>query len=146
MNNPNYATYLDTTTQLPRWRDFLAHAAAYAVFNVVFIGAWAAGGRGAFWPAFPLVGWGIGLTFQHHLNTWRGPITDQDVHDRMRASQSRTNEALTDRPPKLGTASTESARRRGSGRSGARVGSLAARTVWAGPRLRRRRGPRWRAW
>jgi hypothetical protein len=84
MTNPNYATYLGTATQLQRWRDFLAHAAAYAVFNLAFLAVWAATGRGTFWPAFPLIGWGIGLTFQHHANTWHGPITDTDVREAMR--------------------------------------------------------------
>jgi hypothetical protein len=83
MTNPNYATYLGTANQLQRWRDFLAHAAAYALSNLVFIAVWAATGRGAFWPAFPLIGWGIGLTFQHQANTWLGPITDAKVRDRM---------------------------------------------------------------
>jgi hypothetical protein len=84
MTNPNYSTYLGTATQLQRWRDFIAHAAAYLCFNIVFIVVWSVTGNGPFWPAFPLVGWGIGLTFQHHANTWRGPVTDDDVTRRMR--------------------------------------------------------------
>jgi hypothetical protein len=83
MTNPNYSTYLGTATQLQRWRDFLAHAVAYALFNLIFVVVWAATGRGPFWPAFPLMGWGIGLTFQHHANTWHGPITDAAVRERM---------------------------------------------------------------
>jgi len=83
MTNPNCATYLGTANQLQRWRDFLAHAAAYALFNLLFIAVWLATGRGTFWPAFPLIGWGIGLTFQHHANTWLGLITDAKVRDRM---------------------------------------------------------------
>jgi hypothetical protein len=84
MTNPNYSTYLGTATQLQRWRDFLAHTVAYAIFNLAFITVWLSTGKGAFWPAFPLVGWGLGLSFQHHANSWRGPITDAEVHRRMR--------------------------------------------------------------
>jgi hypothetical protein len=85
MTNPNYSTYLSAATQLQRWRDVLAHGVAYALFNLVFVVVWVATGRGPFWPAFPLIGWGIGLTFQHHVNTWRGPITDARVRERMSA-------------------------------------------------------------
>ena len=84
MTNPNYSTYLGTATQLKRWRDFIAHCAAYLSFNLVFIVVWLATGGGYFWPTFPLLGWAIGLTFQHHANTWHGPITDADVKRRMR--------------------------------------------------------------
>jgi hypothetical protein len=83
MTNPNYSTYLGAATQIQRWRDFLALAFAYALFNLVFVAVWVAKGRGGIWPAFPLIGWGIGLTFQHHANTWRGPITDASVRERM---------------------------------------------------------------
>ena len=93
MTNPNYTTYLGTALQLQRWRDFLAHAAAYGLFNLIFVAVWAATGRGWFWPALPLVGWGIGLTFQHHANTWLGPITDADVERSMR--QKRTESTPT---------------------------------------------------
>ncbi len=82
MTNPNYTTFLGTATQLQRWRDFKAHAIAYAVFNGVFIAIWLVT-RGPFWPAFPLIGWAIGLTFQHHANTLAGPLTEEHVRSRM---------------------------------------------------------------
>ena len=86
MTNPNYTTYLGTALQLQRWRDFLAHAAAYGICNLIFAAVWLSTGRGPFWPAFPLIGWGIGLTFQHHANAWRGPLTDAMVRARMTRS------------------------------------------------------------
>jgi hypothetical protein len=58
MTNPNYSTYLGAATQLQRCRDLLAHAVAYALFNLVFVAVWLAAGRGGLWPAFPLIGWG----------------------------------------------------------------------------------------
>ncbi len=36
-------------------------------------------GGGFFWPAFPLVGWGVGLSFQHFGEVIRGPITEEQV-------------------------------------------------------------------
>ena len=87
MTNPNYSTFLGTATQLQRWRDFKAHAIAYTIFNVIFIAIWLATG-GPFWPAFPLIGWGIGLTFQHHANTLSGPLTAEQVRERMRQHEA----------------------------------------------------------
>jgi len=92
MTNSNYSTYLGTATQMQRWRDFLAHATAYATFNLLFLIIWGLGGRGTFWPAFPLAGWGIGLTFQHHANVWRGHITDEQVKAHMRAASDSHDE------------------------------------------------------
>ena len=60
----------------------------YAIFNLAFITVWLSTGKGAFWPAFPLVGWGLGLSFQHHANSWRGPITDAEVSRRMRQHET----------------------------------------------------------
>lgn len=82
--NANYDSYLTTATQLQRWRDFQAHLLAYVVGNVIFVATWALSGKGFFWPAFPLVGWGIGLSFQHFHVAFRGQITDRDVKQRLR--------------------------------------------------------------
>ena len=78
--NPNYDQYLTTATQLQRWRDFLSHVTAYVVVNATFIALWAKRGKGYFWPAYPLmayplIGWGLGLGFQHFNEVIRGPIT-----------------------------------------------------------------------
>jgi hypothetical protein len=42
--NPNYDSYLQTATQLQRWRDFQAHVGAYLVINTVFVLIWARNG------------------------------------------------------------------------------------------------------
>jgi hypothetical protein len=81
--NPNYDQYLITATQLQRWRDFLSHVTAYVVVNATFIALWAKRGRGFFWPAYPLIGWGLGLSFQHFHEVIRGPITDDQVQRRL---------------------------------------------------------------
>ncbi len=82
--NPNYDSYLQTATQLQRWRDFQAHVAAYLVINTAFVLIWALTGQGFFWPVYPLVGWGIGLSFQHFSAVVRGQITDEDVRRKLR--------------------------------------------------------------
>jgi hypothetical protein len=65
--------------RLEKRRDFSAHVAAYVVINAVLIGIWAISGAGYFWPAWVLLGWGIGLA----LNAWdvffRREITEADV-------------------------------------------------------------------
>lgn len=82
MANANHHTYLGTATQLQRWRDFAAHLLAYLVVNALFLATWLCFGRGFFWPAFPLVGWAVGLSFQHFTMVVRGPITDAQVRAR----------------------------------------------------------------
>jgi 2TM domain len=77
-------TYLQAATQIQRWRDFGSHAAAYVVMNVIFVVIWALTGEGFFWPIFPLIGWGIGLSAQHFNVVLRGQITDEDVRRALR--------------------------------------------------------------
>jgi hypothetical protein len=82
--NANYDSYLTTATQLQRWRDFQAQVLAYIVMNAAFVAIWALTGEGFFWPAFPLVGWAIGLSFQHFHVALRGQITDRDISEKLR--------------------------------------------------------------
>ena len=60
-------------------RDLGSHAVVYVVVNAMLIGIWAITGAGYFWPAWVLLGWGIGLV----LNIWdvyfRRPVTDDDI-------------------------------------------------------------------
>ena len=83
MTNPNYRTYLGTALQLQRWRDFAAHLIAYAAINSLLVVVWLLTGRGAFWPGVSLAAWGLGLSSQHWLNSFRRPITDDDVRSRI---------------------------------------------------------------
>jgi 2TM domain len=66
---------ISAATQIQRWRDFLSHVTAYVVGNLILIGIWAVSGRGAFWPLWSLLVWGVGLSFQHFHQVLRGPIT-----------------------------------------------------------------------
>ncbi len=65
--------------RLEKRRDFTAHAVTYVLVNAMLIGIWAISGGGYFWPAWVLLGWGVGLA----LNVWdvffRRPITEADI-------------------------------------------------------------------
>ena len=69
--------------RLEKRRDFSAHVVAYVVINLMLVGIWALGGRGYFWPAWVMLGWGVGLA----LNAWdvffRRPITEADIDREM---------------------------------------------------------------
>jgi len=51
----------------------------YGVVNAMLTGIWAMAGGGYFWPAWVLLGWGVGLV----LNVWdvyfRRPVTEHDI-------------------------------------------------------------------
>lgn len=65
--------------RLQKRRDFTAHLVTYVIVNAMLIGIWAITGAGYFWPAWVLLGWGVGLA----LNAWdvffRRPITEADI-------------------------------------------------------------------
>jgi uncharacterized ion transporter superfamily protein YfcC len=65
--------------QLEKRRDFKSHLVVYIVVNLFLIGIWAISSRGYFWPAWVILGWGVGLV----LNAWdvyfRRPISDDDI-------------------------------------------------------------------
>ena len=59
-------------------RDLLAHFVMYLMVNALLVAIWATvGGRGFFWPMFPLAGWGIGLVFQAWAIYAGEPTEDQ---------------------------------------------------------------------
>jgi hypothetical protein len=53
--------------QLKKKQDFWRHVGVYVVINSFLIGIWYfTAGRGYFWPAWVLLGWGVGVVF----NAW----------------------------------------------------------------------------
>ena len=45
-------------------RDFRVHAAFFAVANLVFVVGWFLTGPASyFWPIWPFIGWGLGLSY-----------------------------------------------------------------------------------
>lgn len=61
-------------------RDFKTHVFIYVLVNAALVGVWALVTPDAlFWPAFPILGWGIGVA----ANAWdvfmRKPITEAEI-------------------------------------------------------------------
>jgi hypothetical protein len=52
--------------RLKRRRDLHAHLLVYVLVNTFIVMVWALTGAGFFWPAFPIVLWGIGVV----MNAW----------------------------------------------------------------------------
>lgn len=75
--------YVQAALQIQRWRDFGNQVFAYGSGSVVFIVIWAAQGRGFFWPVYPLLVWGLGLSVQHFTMVIRGQITDAEVRRKL---------------------------------------------------------------
>ena len=55
-----------TLDRLKRQRDFRGHLIFYLLVNTSLVVIWALTSHGFFWPAFPMVGWGIGVA----MNAW----------------------------------------------------------------------------
>jgi hypothetical protein len=77
--------------RLKKKRDFRTHIAIYLIVNAFLVGIWAitSSANGFFWPIFPILGWGIGVS----ANAWdvygRKPITEDEIRresDRLRGS------------------------------------------------------------
>ena len=75
--------YVQAALQIQRWRDFVSQVLAYGIGNIVFIVIWMARGRGFFWPIYPLLVWGLGLSVQHFNVVIRGQITDEEVRRKL---------------------------------------------------------------
>jgi len=75
--------YVQAALQIQRWRDFGSQVLAYVIGSIVFIIIWAVQGRGFFWPIYPLLVWGLGLSVQHFTVVIRGQITDEDVQSKL---------------------------------------------------------------
>jgi len=63
-------------------RDFFRHLAVFVIINAALIGIWASSGAGYFWPAWVLIGWGMGLLF-HAWDVFGHPITEDDIRREM---------------------------------------------------------------
>ena len=68
-------------------RDLGAHVVTYCVVNAMLVAIWAITGAGYFWPAWALLGWGVGLV----LNVWdvyfRRPVTEHDIQQEIERLQ-----------------------------------------------------------
>ena len=60
-------------------RDFVPHAIAYVLVNVLVWSVWALTGADFPWPLFVTLGWGIGVAAHAWDAFFRRPITTSDV-------------------------------------------------------------------
>lgn len=54
-------------------------ALAYVAINALLVGVWAVTGGGAFWPIWPLLGWGIGLGAKAWNSYGRRPLRESAI-------------------------------------------------------------------
>jgi 2TM domain len=75
---------LQAIKRLKDKRDLQTHVLAYVLVNAVLVGIWVVTGPAwLFWPAFPLLGWGVGLVF-HVWNYFYGTrVTEEDIQREM---------------------------------------------------------------
>lgn len=70
--------------RLKEKRDLQAHVLAYVLVNAALIGVWfVVGPAWLFWPAFPLLGWGIGLAFHAWNYFFAARITEEQIQREM---------------------------------------------------------------
>jgi hypothetical protein len=73
-------------SQLEHKREFHRHLTAYVMVNGLLWLVWglvyAAGGTWFPWPVFPMMGWGIGLTF-HAWQTYRSDFSERTIRREM---------------------------------------------------------------
>lgn len=60
-------------------RDFRRSLVAYVIVNAFLVVIWALGDRGAFWPIWPIAGWGLALGFQAWNAYVTKPISEADI-------------------------------------------------------------------
>ncbi len=63
--------------------DFRAHLLAYVLFNGALVIIWALTGASFFWPAIPMLIWGIGLVF-HAWDIYQQPFSEQQIEREMK--------------------------------------------------------------
>ena len=66
-------------------RDFHAHLLVYVLVNAFIVTTWLATGSGFFWPAFPIVLWGIGVV----MNAWDVYRGDEFTEDQISREMDR---------------------------------------------------------
>lgn len=65
-------------------RGFWGHLAIYIAVNALLVGIWAITSPAAFWPIWPMLGWGIGVV-AHAASVYIGPrgISEKQIDREM---------------------------------------------------------------
>jgi hypothetical protein len=68
-------------------RGFKTALVAYVFVNLFLVGVWYIVGQGYFWPAWSMLGWGLGMVI-YGWQVYRGdkPITEDDIRKEMGGS------------------------------------------------------------
>jgi hypothetical protein len=69
--------------RLRKKSEFRAHLLAYVLVNGFFVAIWALTGAHFFWPAFPMLGWGIGLAFHARDVYWSEAFSEEQIRREM---------------------------------------------------------------
>ncbi|MBI1418244.1 MAG: hypothetical protein GC146_13570 [Limimaricola sp.] len=64
-------------------RGFSIHLVVYLLVNLLLVVIWAMGGRGSFWPAYAMAGWGIGVAIHGWAVYVQRPISEDDIRREM---------------------------------------------------------------
>ena len=61
-------------------QQFYVHLAFFMAMGTYLVFLWAGSGSPVFWPAWALIGWGIGLvTHASHVFSWQRPISEERI-------------------------------------------------------------------
>ena len=69
------------TVRVKQRSELRAHVLAWATVNIMLTTIWAVTGAGFFWPAFPIVGWGIAVAF--HALAFFGEPSETSIQREM---------------------------------------------------------------
>lgn len=60
-------------------RDFNTHLGAYVIVNAMMTVIWALSHAAAFWPAWSMLFWGVGLAFHGWNAHFNKPVSERDI-------------------------------------------------------------------
>ena len=69
--------------RLKKKADFRNHLLAYLLFNGALVVVWFMTGAAFFWPAIPMLGWGIGVVFHAEDVYGNNEISEADIRREM---------------------------------------------------------------
>jgi hypothetical protein len=69
-------------------RDFRQHLTVYVIVNIGLVVIWALTSGGYFWPIWPILGWGIGVSMHGWQTYGQRPITEADIQREIERSRN----------------------------------------------------------
>ena len=83
VETPESALRTRAVERLRKKREFKTHLFVYVVVNAAVVAVWALTGGGFFWPAFPMLGWGIGVIFHANEVYGRSELSEEEIRREM---------------------------------------------------------------